>query len=723
MFEQELRDTSSIAMRLYRASIVIAFLLMIGRLYQLQILNHAFYLAESNKNRSRVVGIAPKRGVIYDRTGKILARNRPSFEISLVPEYLPLDDPETTDVNEQGQEIERLLVVLRADRDESIAIRIAETMFRRLGRADYAQTVETIGITLPTRYVPGPTNADGAIDEVLGIGGTSLVPVPDITIPLPLPGLVALVERSVEIGRLGSTSEAIPLLDLVDRIQAFEVAEESHDLPGVYLEHVPVRDYIYKELTSHILGFMGPIPAALADNYQEQGYEDLNEKVGLSGLEFSYQNELRGIPGSRVIDVDILGREVRTVGKVKQPVPGNSLYLTVDLRLQQVIYDALATIMKDKDAPWGVTLAMNPQNGAILGMVSLPSFDNNVFTEKIGESYLEIQNDEHRPLINYAIGGLYPPGSVFKIVTASAALAEGIVTSRDTIVDNGPIFLPNRFSPDDPTQAQKFVSWNHDLGINHGPLNIVQALALSNDIYFYLIGGGFPPTQFEGLGDKRLATWAESFGYGEPTGIDLPGEVWAPMPDDQWKRQTRAESWTTGDSYNVSIGQGDVLVTPLQVLVATAAIANGGTLYQPQLVYQITDADGKLQSDFTPIVKRQLSLSPEIIRIIQQGMWTAVNSDFGTAIAARVPNYEVAGKTGTAEFCEVIELDDGTKDCRRDFEDNLPTHAWFVGYAPYENPIISVVTLVYDGGEGSESAVPITQHIIDTYLNEISPIN
>lgn len=722
MFEQEMHNTSSIAMRLYRASIVIAFLLMVGRLYQLQVLKHNFYLAESNKNRSRTVVIAPKRGVIYDRIGKILARNRPSFEISLVPEYLPFDDPDTT-VNEQAQEIERLLVVLRADSDESIAVRIAETMFRRLGRADYAQTVENIGITLPTRYVPGPTNANSVIDETLGIREASLVPVPDITIPLPLPGLVALVERSVGIGRQGSTSEAIPLLDLVDRIQAFEVAEESYDLPGVYLEQVPVRDYIYKELTSHILGFMGPIPAALAENYQERGYENLNEKVGLSGLEFSYQDELRGIPGSRQIDVDILGREVRTIGEVKQPIPGKSLYLAVDFRLQQAMHDALSTMMEEKDAPWVVTIAMNPQNGAILGMVSLPSFDNNVFTEKIGENYLEIQNDERRPLINYAIGGLYPPGSVFKMVTASAALAEGIIAPRDTIADNGPIFLPNRFFPNDLSQAQKFVSWNHDLGINHGPINMVQAIALSNDIYFYLIGGGFPPTQFEGLGDKRLSNWAETFGYGGPTGIDLPGEVWAPMPDDQWKRQTRAESWTTGDSYNASIGQGDVLVTPLQVLVATAAIANGGTLHQPQLVYQITDAEGELLRDFTPIVKRQLPLTPEVIQVIQQGMWTAVNSDFGTAIGARMPNYEVAGKTGTAEFCEVIELDNGEKDCRRDHEDNLPTHAWFVGYAPYENPIISVVTLVYDGGEGSESAVPITQNIINTYLNEINRIN
>ena len=197
--------------------------------------------------------------------------------------------------------------------------------------------------------------------------------------------------------------------------------------------------------------------------------------------------------------------------------------------------------------------------------MSLPSYNNNIFAERIDEDYLSLERDERRPLINYAIGGLYPPGSTFKLVTSTAALAEDIIGEDTTIVDSGPIYLPNRYAPNDASLAQEFVSWNHRLGIVHGALNVVNAIALSNDIFFYIIGGGYPPTKFEGLGQRKLAEWTRLFGYGEPTGIDLPGEVGVEVPNDQWKRQLYAESWTTGDSYNMAIGQGFMLSTPLQV--------------------------------------------------------------------------------------------------------------------------------------------------------------
>jgi penicillin-binding protein 2 len=202
---------------------------------------------------------------------------------------------------------------------------------------------------------------------------------------------------------------------------------------------------------------------------------------------------------------------------VRDPVPGLNLYLGIDLRLQRVMHDTLKAKMEEVKAPWAVAVAMNPQNGQILGMVSLPSYDNNIFAENIDEDYLALEKDERRPLINYAVGGLYPPGSTFKLITSAAALAEGVITADTKIVDSGPIFLKNRYFPDDLSQAQKFVSWNHKLGITHGPLDVVQALALSNDIFFYYLGGGFPD-EFEGLGQKRLGKWMELFGYGETTG-------------------------------------------------------------------------------------------------------------------------------------------------------------------------------------------------------------
>ena len=727
MFDEQVRDTSQISMRLFRIAVIVAFLGIVGRLYQLQIVQGRSFQNESAANRTRLIEIPPARGVIYDRNGEILARNRPSFEIVLIPDSsdinasLPINDIETPDIDEEALAIEKLLMALRADQDESVALRIAEIMFRRLGRVDYANAVAGVGITLKTVTVPGPSETIVSDDGGSIIQRSSTVEVPDITVPLPLPALTALVKRAVELGRQGSSSEAIPILNLVDRIQAFEISEDAYELPGIKLEEVPVREYVYGELLSHVLGFMGPIPASLADEYREvRGYLNPNEKVGLSGLEFSYQDVLRGKPGVEEIEVNILGRKVRTVGDIQLPEPGQSLYLTIDRRLQKVMFDALSATMVELEAPWGVTIAMNPQDGAILGMVSLPTFDNNIFSEAIGEEYIALERDERRPLINYAIGGLYPPGSVFKLVPAAAALQEGIITAGTTIVDNGPIYLPNRFFPDDASQAQEFVSWNHKLGINHGPINAVQALALSNDIFFYLIGGGYPPTEFRGLGDDLLSLWAERFGYGEPTGIDLPGEVGVVIPDDQWKRQTWAERWTTGDSYNMAIGQGFLQATPLQVLVATAAIANGGKVLQPQLVDRITDADGNVVREYKPIVRRELPLDPETIEVVQRGMWSTVNSDFGTAaLTGRVEGIEVAGKTGTAEFCE---WDQELQDCRfRDDKGNLPTHAWYVSYAPYDAPEIAIVTFIYKGGEGSATAAPINQKILEAYFNVDNP--
>lgn len=704
-------------MFLFRLGVLGVFVLMVGRLYQLQIIQGTGYLAQADENRFQLVEVSTPRGVVYDRVGTILTRNRPSFEVALVPEDIPADDPDT-EIDEEAQEIGRVLRLLRADSEPNVALRVAELMFRRLGRADFQKTVERVGVVLTFVAVPGAVEQVAADPANPTSGQPGLIEIPDISKPLPIQGLVALVQRAIELGRQGGSSRGVPILDLVDRIQAFEVAEEVYRIPSVRVNQVPVRDYVYGDLFSHVLGFMGPIPAALADQYRQDNYTNPNERVGLSGLEYAYQRELRGVPGYRNVEVDILGREIRTVGQVAEPVPGSNLILGIDRRLQVAMRQSLETGMKDKEAKWGVAIAMNPMTGLILGMVSLPTFDNNIFAEGINEEYLSLERDERRPLINYAIGGLYPPGSTYKIVTASAALQEGVVTPETTVMDAGPIYLPNRYFPNDLTQAQKFVSWNHRLGIVHGPLNVEQALALSNDIYFYYIGGGFPQAQFQGLGQAKLSKWMGLFGYGDPTGIDLPGEVGANIPTDQWKRQLFAETWTTGDSYNMAIGQGYVLATPLQVLVSAAAIANGGDVIAPQVVYQITDANGGLQRDFTPHVVRKLPMSQENIKTVQQGLWSVINSNIGTGAIARIDGVTMAGKTGTAEFCDFIPE---KNDCRRDKDDNLLTHAWFVAYAPYEAPEIAVIVFVYEGGEGSATAAPIAKQIFEAYFSEISP--
>ena len=353
-------------------------------------------------------------------------------------------------------------------------------------------------------------------------------------------------------------------------------------------------------------------------------------------------------------------------------------------------------------------------------MVSLPSYDNNIFSEGLGEEYqaLEVEDDTRRPLYNYAIGGLYPPGSTFKLVSATAALAENVITPYTTLVDRGPIYLRNFFFPDDPTQAQEFVSWNHKLNILHGAMTIVEGLGFSNDIFFYYLGGGYPDFMV-GLGSERMAKWMRLFGFGELSGVDLPGEVRAFVPDEQWKRLTKAESWTTGDSYNMSIGQGDVLGTPMQVMVSTAAVANGGYVVKPQFVQERVDTNNRVHWQYEPVKQERMPVDPGLLAFVQKGMWHAVNGISGTAPNSRVEGVTVAGKTGTAEFCA---YDPEIQDCSdRDDEGNLPFHAWYTAYAPYDNPEIVVTVFVYSGGEGSAVAIPVAQEILQAWFHELRP--
>lgn len=715
-------DTGRLSVVLFRLALLTVFVVLVGRLFLLQVVQGESFRERSDRNRFDLIEIPAQRGVVYDRTGTILARNRPSFEVALIPEDIASDDPDTPQ-DEEALEIQNVLHVLHADTDPNVALRIAELMFRRLGRGDYARIVEGAGVQLSYLRVPA-SNVLELTDAQKAQNSQELIDIPDISVPLPMPGLVALVQSLVATRKLGTASQAIPILNLVDRLQAFTVEEETYRLPGVRVLPVPVREYVYKDLMSHVLGFMGPIPKEALDRYEQQGYANPNEKVGLSGLEYSYQSELRGIPGYKYVEVDILGRYIRTVGTPVEAKSGSNLVLSIDRRLQEAMQTALQTTMDEKKAKWGVTIAMDPRNGAVLGLVSLPSYDNNIFAEQIDlQAYKRLVEDTRLPMINYAIGGRYPPGSTFKIVSAAAALAEGVIEPDTQIVDAGPIYLPNQFFPNDMSQAQRFVSWNHPRGIVHGAMTVVDGLALSNDIFFYWIGGGYPQANFRGLGNKNLAKWAQLFGYGDPLGIDIPGEVGAVIPTDQWKRQLYAETWTTGDSYNMSIGQGYVLATPLQVLASFVAIANGGTLYQPQIVYQVRDANGNLHRDFTPKVIRQLPIEREDMEAVEKGLWSVVNAPRGTAPNSRVEGIEVAGKTGTAEYCDVIKKEDNPEeyDCRRDDHDNLPTHAWYAAYAPFDKPEIAVVAFVYDGGEGSATAVPIVQKILTAYFKELHP--
>ena len=492
----------------------------------------------------------------------------------------------------------------------------------------------------------------------------------------------------------------------VDKQVAFLIEEEHQYLPGVIVEITPRREYPSGVLTSHAVGYVGRMPAERVDHYLNQTNEDytINDRVGLMGVEAAYEEQLRGRKGVKHIEVDAFEREVNVLA-IDPPQPGHNLVLTLDVDLQQAAESALREGMRRVDSTSGVVIAMDPQTGAILAMVSLPSYDNNLFARGISaEDYGQLSDDPEHPLVNHAISGQYPPGSTFKIVPAAAGLEERVIDRETRLKCEGELLLPNKYFPDDPQKAQVFRCW-YKWG--HGALNIIDGIAQSCDIYFYQVGGGFE--DFSGLGMEKLGEYARAFGFGEPTGIALTGESAGLIPDDHWKRVNYGEHWVTGDTYNAVIGQGYVLVTPLQLLNATVAIANGGTLYRPQVLYQIIDTEGTTVQGFAPEVIRQVPVSAQNLELVREGMRTAVTR--GTAHRANLAEIAVAGKTGTAEYPGP-----------RDEEGILPTHAWFTAFAPYEEPEIALLVFVSGGHEGAKIAVPIAAKILRVYFGLPQPV-
>ncbi len=642
-----------------RVLLVVAVAALVGQLWRLQIVRGDYYQEAADVNRFRLEESAAPRGIIYDRRGHILARNMPQVKVSVIPAYLP-DDP--------------------AER-RSLLYRLADLLDMPLASP-------------PTS--PALTDDPQSMLEPEG---------------QPEPSVLSILEEA----ELAPYRPALLKSD-VPRDVAMILEEEHLDWPGVLVQAVPVREYLYGSLLSHVLGYIGPIPQEQADTYSEQGYDLNQDLVGLANIEYSFEDELRGKRGQKLVEVDVAGREIRAVGEPQPATPGHSLRLSIDLDLQQAMEESLQQQLQASFKKQGVAIAMNPKSGEILGLVSLPSYDNNIFTGGISsEELVELHEDPDHPLVNHAVSGMFPPGSTFKIVPAAAGLEEEVITDATRLYCGGILWLPNRYYPEDPSLAQPFYCWiHHDYHGRHGSLNLIPALGLSCDIYFYQVGGGYRD-QFEGLGEERLGYYSELFGFGERSGIDLPSESSGLVPTVKWKRVNYSESWVTGDTYNMSIGQGFVLATPLQVLNATAAVANGGTLYRPQLVREIIDSEGAIVQAFAPDVIRQVPVSSENLALVRQGMRYAVSGAGGTARSINVPGVAVAGKTGTAEYF-IDRNKDGIPD--RDREGNLPTHAWFTAFAPYNDPEIAVIVFVFGGGEGSATALPVANDILNYYFSQ-----
>jgi penicillin-binding protein 2 len=655
----------------FRIAVFLTFVVLAAQLWNLQVVQGETYKELADANRFRLTEVPASRGVMYDRDGELLVRNRPTYNVIIIPAYLPEDATAEARVFARLSELLNLPITTQI---EPVSSR-NNGYFHAINHHQYSrQLARQIINPRSRRYVRAPLGIRDAANQ------SPFAPFLPVTIAVD-----------------------------IDPIIASKIEEESLDLPGVLIEISPTREYLFGELTSHLLGYVGPIPAEQFDNYENRGY-DLTDIIGLAGLETEYEEWLHGVKGLENVEVDVTGRKIRTVSRNIEAHPGHNLRLSIDMGLQEATAKALQEQMDEVGSNQGVAIAMNPKTGEILATVSLPSFDNNIFSRGITARELSLlSEDPWTPLVNHAIAGLYPPGSTFKIIPASGALQERTIFPETTFFDEGVLYLPNQFEPDNLDLAQPFYCW---LRTGHGEVSLISGLAWSCDVYFYQVGGGYYPAEYEGLGLERLAGYAEMFGLGEPTGIDLPGEVAGLVPNKKWKRLNYGETWLTGDTYNMSIGQGFVLATPLQILNATAAIANGGTLYRPHLVNEILDADGNLVEVIEPEVIGQLEVEPQFIQLVQQGLRAVVDWETGTAHDNfDVPGVVASGKTGTAEFCDrypqCLDRDGRVK----------TSHAWFTSYAPSHNPEIATVVFVYGGGEGSETAIPVTNKMLRYYFD------
>jgi len=473
--------------------------------------------------------------------------------------------------------------------------------------------------------------------------------------------------------------DPILLVENITQEQALILAGKAKDLPGISVENTAIRNYEDSNIFSPFIGYDGKITR---DEMNKNPDYSMTDYIGKTDLEKQYEKQLRGVPGAKQVEVDSLGSVKKNLGNI-DPQSGSDLILSIDAGLQKKLYDSLSAALEKTGTKSAAAVAIDPRNGGVLAMVSLPSYDNNLFARGISNTdYQSIIGNKDLPLFNRALNGEYPPGSTIKPAVAAAALSEGTITPS-TIIDGlgGSINIG----------GFHFGDWKA-----HAPSDVRTAIAQSNDIFFYTVGGGYGNIQ--GLGMSRMKKYENLFGFGSPTGIDLPGESNGFIPDEQWKLDKLKEKWYIGDSYHCAIGQGFVTATPLQLANYTAAIANGGTLYAPRIVSQVKKNNGQIES-IPPTVIRQNFIAPDVMQVVREGMRQTVTD--GTAQPLKTLSVAVAGKTGTAQF--------GVQ--------GQQLHGWFISFAPYENPTIAIAIIVEGGGEGFSSAEPVAKDAYDYYFN------
>jgi penicillin-binding protein 2 len=694
-----LNQVESWRILIFAVIVSLVFVVFVFRLFLLQVVQGNDWVAKAEENSVQEINLSTLRGLIYDRNGIILARNVPSYNVVITSANLP-DDPGAT------QEI-----------------------FRELSGL-IGVPVNQGEISTEDPYVP-------CISEH---------------------GIAQIAEY----GELSMPYRTVSVACDIDQRVAMIIQEKSMDWPGIGIETQSLREYPTGSFTAALVGFLGPVPATLEDYYIEKGFVPNRDKVGYAGLELQYQDLLAGSNGRRAVEVDVAGQILRDIVPVVAARSGMSIRLTIDTRLQQAAEQVLRSEMADWNAYFGderytsgVIVAVNPKTGEILAMVSYPTYENNRMARLIPVYYYnQLINDPTNPLLNHAVGDVLPAGSVFKLATGLGALNEGVVTPDQIIATPPKLEVTEKYYANDPGKEREFVDWNK-AGFGH--LDFVHCLANSSNVCFYKLGGGYKDEiPNGGLGICRLGTYAAALGYGERAGIGLPDEEDGLIPDPTWKRINQAESWSSGDTYISSVGQGYVLATPVQVLYSAMIVANDGKFVQPTLLKDVLDSEGNVVpmwkdeqgnivdsptpgavqvSPFTPVIKWDLTkdaliqeygettirgcepipgqkkiVEPWVFEKLQEGMRLAVTMGTlkdpfeGETIGA-------AGKTGTAEYCDKY-----ANEKNRCIPGNWPSHAWTVGYAPYDNPEIAVVAFVYNGGEGASVAGPMIRRVLEAYF-------
>jgi penicillin-binding protein 2 len=589
------------------------FTILGGRLFQLQIVNGERYAAEAAATRTLEVPLRSVRGLVFDRRGRPVAVNVPSWTVKVLPADLP---------------------------DAGVG-----RILRRV-----AELAGTDAATLRNRL-----NA-----------------------------------------YQGSPFELVPLQRGVTRQAALLIGEEATDLPGVVVEVEPVRRYLNERgetdgaLLSHVLGYVGPVNLTEFQDLADDGYlrDDL---IGRAGIEATFEAELRGTYGTELMERDAQGRPIKTIRTLTEPAPGKNLMLTIDARMQRVATRSLQWGMRAAGLDQGVTVVMNPQTGEILAMVSLPAYDNNKFAGGISASdYGVYLSDPAKPLRNHAIADIFPPGSTFKLVTGLAALEERVTTPSQIWPTYGCYQIPGA------PRGQCLFDWNH---AGFGPLSMIDAFAKSSDTFFYQMAVG--------LGVDALGQWANRLGFGERSGIRLPGEAAGIVASREWARAQGRDDVFTGELAQAGIGQNVVAVTPMQLLNAYAALANGGRLMRPMIVRGEADATGKLVKQYKPEVIRNLGASHANLQTMRIGAREVVTSGHAYNIRdLRLPG-ALSGKTGTAEF--------GT----RGRNGVLPFHSWFVAYLPSHagetDADLAIVTFSYSAVVPGNVSLEVVKYFLQEW--------